>query len=216
MKCDSFQSLILEYLDGTLLNEQTQKIEKHISWCSSCQILKEQFRSALNLTSDLSVTYPNRAIWDNFSTDLLSRITSEHILKKDVAVNSWSKILRIGWRVAACLLLATSMFIYHHKQKWKQSSVNVLERVSQPVSISIPNIGIVIKEIENVLVQADVDEDILAENFEYSESLVYINDSNELSDTTIDSIENIIATLSREAEVDEDTDFSTVGIASLY
>jgi hypothetical protein len=178
--------------------------------------LKEQFRSALNLTSDLSVTYPNRAIWDNFSTDLLSRITSEHILKKDVAVNSWSKILRIGWRVAACLLLATSMFIYHHKQKWKQSSVNVLERVSQPVSISIPNIGIVIKEIENVLVQADVDEDILAENFEYSESLVYINDSNELSDTTIDSIENIIATLSREAEVDEDTDFSTVGIASLY
>ena len=213
MKCNSFQSLILEYLDGTLLNEQTQKIEKHISWCSSCQMLKEQFRSVLNLTGGLSVTYPNGAIWDNYSTDLLSRITSEHILKKDVAVNSWSKILRIGWRIAACLLLATSMFIYHHKQ---QSPVNVLERINQPVPISIPNIGIVIKEIEKVLVQTDVDEDILAENFESSESLVHVNNPNELSETTINSIDNIIATLSDEAEIDEDTDFSTVGIASLY
>lgn len=213
MKCDSFQSLILEYLDGTLLNEQTQKIEKHISLCSSCQILKKQFRSVLNLTEDLLVAYPKETIWNNYSTDLLSKIRSEHILKKDVAVNSWSKFLRIGWRVAACLLLATSMFIYHHKQ---QSSVNVLETVSQPVSINIPNIGIVIKEIENVLIQASADEDILAENFECSELLVHISDSDELSDTTIDSIDNIIATLSSEAEVDEDADFSTGGIASLY
>ena len=67
-----------------------------------------------------------------------------------------------------------------------------------------------------MLVQTDVDEDILAENFESSESLVHVNDPNGLSETTIDSIDNIIATLSGEAEVDEDTDFSTVGIASLY
>ena len=57
---------------------------------------------------------------------------------------------------------------------------------------------------------------MLSEHPDYLESATSVQTSNTLSETTIDSIDDIIATLLDESRVDEDVDFSINDLASLY
>ena len=56
----------------------------------------------------------------------------------------------------------------------------------------------------------------MSEHPDYLESATSVQTSNTLSETTIDSIDDIIATLLDESRVDEDVDFSINDLASLY
>ena len=57
---------------------------------------------------------------------------------------------------------------------------------------------------------------MLSEHPDYLESATSVQTSNTLSETPIDSIDDIIATLLDESRVDEDVDFSVNDLASLY
>lgn len=226
MTCDFFKPLILEYLDNELESEQVRQLENHLGQCPHCSKQTDEFRSLLGLVIPPSVSYPSADIWNGFSADIVSQVETSMIKPDQNFTNSWAKISSIGWRVAACLLLAIGTLIYYTINQDSKSKRNITAQLDGPrkmlrlprqtTSPLIPEINIVIQEIENVLVQDESYGDMLSEHPDYLESATSVQTSNTLSETTIDSIDDIIATLLDESRVDEDVDFSINDLASLY
>lgn len=227
MRCDFFKPLILEYIDNELKDEQVQQFENHLDHCSHCSKQTDEFRSLLGLVTPPSVSYPSADRWNSFSADIFSQIETSMIKQDQNVTIPWAKISSVGWQVAACLLLAIGTLIYYTINQDSKSKRNIIAQVDGPrkmlrlpretTSPLIPEINIVIQEIENVLVQDESYDDMLSEHPDYLELTNSVQISNTLSETTIDSIDHIIATLSDESRVDEeDTDFSINDLASLY
>ena len=227
MRCDFFKPLILEYIDNELKDEQVQQFENHLDHCSHCSKQTDEFRSLLGLVTPPSVSYPSADRWNSFSADIFSQIETSMIKQDQNITIPWAKISSVGWQVAACLLLAIGTLIYYTINQDSKSKRNIIAQVDGPrkmlrlpretTSPLIPEINIVIQEIENVLVQDESYDDMLSEHPDYLELTNSVQISNTLSETTIDSIDHIIATLSDESRVDEeDTDFSINDLASLY
>ena len=227
MRCDFFKPLILEYIDNELKDEQVQQFENHLDHCSHCSKQTDEFRSLLGLVTPPSVSYPSADRWNSFSADIFSQIETSMIKQDQNVTIPWAKISSVGWQVAACLLLAIGTLIYYTINQDSKSKRNIIAQVDGPrkmlrlpretTSPLIPEINIVIQEIENVLVQDESYDDMLSEHPDYLESTNSVLISNTLSETTIDSIDHIIATLSDESRIDEeDTDFSINDLASLY
>ena len=227
MRCDFFKPLILEYIDNELKDEQVQQFENHLDHCSHCSKQTDEFRSLLGLVTPTSVSYPSADRWNSFSADIFSQIETSMIKQDQNVTIPWAKISSVGWQVAACLLLAIGTLIYYTINQDSKSKRNIIAQVDGPrkmlrlpretTSPLIPEINIVIQEIENVLVQDESYDDMLPEHPDYLESTNSVQISNTLSETTIDSIDHIIATLSDESRIDEeDTDFSINDLASLY
>ena len=161
MTCDFFKPLILEYLDNELESEQVRQFENHLGQCPHCSKQTDEFRSLLGLVIPPSVSYPSADIWNGFSADIVSQVETSMIKPDQNFTNSWAKISSIGWRVAACLLLAIGTLIYYTINQDSKSKRNITAQLDGPrkmlrlprqtTSPLIPEINIVIQEIENAL-----------------------------------------------------------------
>ena len=64
MACDELVEAVTEYLEGTLREEDRQRLEAHLEECAYCVDYVEQFRETISATGELtleSITPERRA-----------------------------------------------------------------------------------------------------------------------------------------------------------
>jgi anti-sigma factor RsiW len=51
--CNLFVELVTEYLDGALSDEEGRRLEEHLTVCTGCTSVLEQFRTVIRTTGTL-------------------------------------------------------------------------------------------------------------------------------------------------------------------
>lgn len=107
MNCREYQDQLIEYLDGTLLKEEAEAVQSHLSRCQACQ-KEEEVLLALLSGARAPLPEPPELFWTNFLPRVRERISSRP--------EPWHRLLfkpTVGWgslSLAALTVLAGLMF----------------------------------------------------------------------------------------------------------
>jgi anti-sigma factor RsiW len=67
MTCDRCQSLIDDYVDGTLVPDERTQIETHLAECASCRAMAQDFGTIRRTARDLAPQLPAAHVWTKLS-----------------------------------------------------------------------------------------------------------------------------------------------------
>jgi len=211
MKCDFFQQLIPEYLDGDLVGDKAQQLESHLNQCRHCQAENQNLQSILALATSIQVEYPDEEIWNNFWPNLHQQIKSSQVVGPKRTI--WS----LAWRVAACLILGASIFILAKNQLTPSP-----DATDQLVTMR-PHINVILEQVENELSEVDENLETLEEDHrgptQVGNSIETLPAGSSQTTLSADTIDRILTALSSEVNTTDgetEADLATIEVASLY
>ncbi len=106
------QEQIFEYIDGTSQPAESGRIAVHLRECSVCSHEVEQHRAMTSVLKRSPAVEPS----PEFSVHLMASIMNEPIPKSKPKVIALKKI-KIGWLVAASIIISFGIFIASIPQK---------------------------------------------------------------------------------------------------
>jgi len=104
MKCKPAEKLMLDYIEGTLLPKQKDRLEIHLGTCPHCQRVLFGYEKTLQLAASLPVKYPSPDAWGGFWQKLKSKISQDVPDDEPVwlIAHKW-KIAGVGFILVALL-----------------------------------------------------------------------------------------------------------------
>ncbi|HKV40829.1 MAG TPA: zf-HC2 domain-containing protein [Blastocatellia bacterium] len=70
MRCDQYQSLLSDYIDGCLeLGEQT-KLERHIGECEGCREIRDDLLQIVYFSRNLPMHTPSSSLWNRINSEI--------------------------------------------------------------------------------------------------------------------------------------------------
>ncbi|MGB9893774.1 MAG: anti-sigma factor family protein [Candidatus Saccharicenans sp.] len=108
MKCQKYQKLISDWLDGNIKTKERQKLEFHLRSCPSCR----QYYEDLTIIDQRirNLAKPDDSHWPNFEKDLrlrLAQIKEEQAEKKSF----WQSLPAPAWALGLAALIIGIYFI---------------------------------------------------------------------------------------------------------
>jgi anti-sigma factor RsiW len=103
MTCDHCQSLVDEYVDGTLAADDRRRVEAHLVECNACRALADDFAAIRRASRDLERRVPSAEVW----TKLSAALEHERAKRGTWPGRTWS-----SWRplaAAAVLILVAAV-----------------------------------------------------------------------------------------------------------
>lgn len=146
MKCWYIRKKLLDYIDGNLSEKDSFTIEQHIAKCAQC-------RQEIEMFSKLSkaihrVDYPPASVWDNFLSDLHTRIEKE--AARDFAKEQKRQsYIKWGWvftAATAVLFFVSSVILEYQSTVEPKNNIQQI-RVQARSSTSEKSESIFIAEI---------------------------------------------------------------------
>lgn len=80
MKCKRARKMLLDYVNGTLEQEDSYLIQEHTTGCDPCRRELDTLSKILEVIDNTKVEYPPASVWENFLPDLHKRIEREAAL----------------------------------------------------------------------------------------------------------------------------------------
>lgn len=74
MKCRDYKPLLMGLIDGELDEEQRDKIESHLSFCSQCRREINEFRNLEEVAEQMNFIQPEEAAWEAYWAGIYNRI----------------------------------------------------------------------------------------------------------------------------------------------
>lgn len=91
MNCEDFKTLFIEYIDGVLNDDDTRKVDEHLSSCEDCRAEFENMKSMLSKLDDFKMEEPSpnmernfKSMLDSYSLGMNNTKTSWH-----EAIGNW-------------------------------------------------------------------------------------------------------------------------------
>lgn len=145
MKCWRIRKKILDYIDGNLTEKESLTLEQHITKCDHCRQEIEMFSKLTRFIH--RVNYPPASVWDNFLSDLHTRIKKE--AARDFAKEEKRQsYVKWGWTfaaVTAVLFFVSSVILEYQSTVVPKSNLKQIK--VQTHSTSEKSDNIVIAEI---------------------------------------------------------------------
>jgi hypothetical protein len=185
MHCSEFQTLISEYIDGTLeLGEQT-RTENHLAGCEACRAIRDDLLQIVHFSQQLPVHAPSASLWSRIAGDL--EVDNAPGVSSRIS-GWWRRISSIGLRltvpqfaaVAAAFVVVVSAGVLLVRQQ--PSAVNTAGNFTDPAEVNrLSNTEIkqiedeITRRSENLEKRKQAWDPELRQSFE--KNLLYINQS---------------------------------------
>lgn len=115
MNCKEIQTLLIDYLDGTLDPATMDRMRQHLGGCTECQREAEELQLMLTTMKDTVAETPPPALRESFDTMLqseLNMLTTANIIEEFKPAGARpGKVIPIShpaWKVAAALILVAA------------------------------------------------------------------------------------------------------------
>ncbi len=134
MNCEKYQDLLSGFIDGSLIPEEHNRVEAHLSDCGVCAEARSDLDAIVVFCRENRGEYdavPNeRALWLRISNTIERDLTG--LPRAVVKVNAgwWSRLMNQSWQLSFPRLAASAaMSVVIPKLPWPEGKV-VLEKLS--------------------------------------------------------------------------------------
>jgi uncharacterized protein YdbL (DUF1318 family) len=157
MNCKKFQQLLVFYLDGVLGQKDKQRVEKHLSVCSSCEKVFEEMSIIKSVISNL----PTRELPEGLLEQTYQRLTQTEQqtflsgFLEQIKLSFKFPVIRILVPAVASVLVIIGLFYYYgQKTKVQQLMVSPEKKIEKPVILpGVPKPKELIKKTEQKTVK---------------------------------------------------------------
>jgi hypothetical protein len=180
LKCKRARKMLLDYVNGTLEQEDSYLIQEHTTGCDLCRRELDTLSKILKIADNAKVEYPPASVWENFLPDLHKRIEREAAL---IFSKQYKQRLYFlpGWAAFATVVILTIFTIVMPKyypsavpfRNQTAENTETVEPSSPPVVEESPEPVIVAGMISRMLIsEAEAAELDKLRNFIQSEVLI--------------------------------------------
>ena len=142
MKACNYERFIVDYLEGSLSNDQRRGFEVHLKSCSSCPNEVLRLRKLYGLLSDDPVVAPEPNYW----RELHDRVRVETAVTRPILMSSrsfaWWKLVP----VLAPILAVLAIFVFHRPDQKTVAIPVSLDNVIQGTDLSHRLLGRIVDE----------------------------------------------------------------------
>jgi anti-sigma factor RsiW len=134
MKCEDVRKLLPEYHDESLLPEQAEEVQRHLSGCEDCRAKLEEIRQTLGLLTQDKVPEREESFWVDFLPQVRSRIEE----KQKTRWLAWPKVRWAVGLVSVLALVVVGSLVFTGKdQKLVQQERE--QALETSIALSNPN-----------------------------------------------------------------------------
>jgi len=119
MRCQQYQELISDYIDGLLEMGEQAKVEHHISVCENCRAVRDDLLQIVHFSRHLPLRDPSNAVWAGIKANIeaegelgsLSRRVSRWWgMARHASAGPWTAVAAAG-----IVLLSVTFFLVQYK-----------------------------------------------------------------------------------------------------
>lgn len=129
MNCNEFEKLVSLYIDKELPEDKQAKLEEHLTTCSKCRELLEEFKALESGAREIHLPVPEEDYWKNFAFRLKTKLTVNlkpsfrEKLKNAVSEYWFLAPAQYKWAstIAVFILMLGVNWLYFETQKSKLS-----------------------------------------------------------------------------------------------
>jgi anti-sigma-K factor RskA len=130
MKCTDIESLLIDYLEGSLSEEEKSLIEQHIHDCAGCRTALAQSKMLLGMIGDIPKETPPESLKNSFEAMLKAEQSATAVSKPARVVSfPWKSIAKVA--AAAALVITGSLYGTYQANKKTEQRVSHLEEQYQ-------------------------------------------------------------------------------------
>ncbi len=111
MKCEDVKELIIEYIDGSLNDKETRKVDDHLSLCEACRTEAADMKSIWLKLDDVELEDPPDTLKKNFDNMLESYSLGMNTNTKDKWYETTSKWFEFLWPKRPLIQFATTVAV---------------------------------------------------------------------------------------------------------